>query len=78
MDMRHWDVHKALDEYFDAQHDLSDRWVAANGGNELPTWCGDRRAWFLYVYNPAQNNHGWLNLDTDIVETESPFQRRSE
>ena len=48
-----------------------DNWVPACGGDEQPfTFNGVR---WLYVYNPAQHLHGYLNLDTDVVNTDRDF-----
>lgn len=60
-------------EYAAAALARADRWVAACGGLEVPfTHQGTR---YLYVWNPRQNTHGYLNLDTDIVEEEDPAFR---
>ena len=50
------------------KHD--DRWVAAGGGSETP-FTFNRQRW-LYVFNPKRHRHGYLNLDTDIVQDGSP------
>jgi len=44
-----------------------DVWVPACGGHEVP------QAGYLYVFNPRTHEHGWLNTQTDIVQSESPF-----
>jgi hypothetical protein len=58
----------ARDEYAAAVAIEADVWVAACGGTEVP--CGG----YLYVFNPSTRATGWLNLGTDIVENENPFQ----
>lgn len=45
-----------------------DGWLPASGGQETPINYNGRR--YLYVYNPATGKHGYLNLDTDIMEDE--------
>ena len=49
-----------------------DRWVAACGGLEEPTVTRAGRR-ILYVFNPAQMRHAWLDLGTDLLEFENPF-----
>ena len=46
-----------------------DTWVPACGGHEEPA------GGYLYVFNHATLQHGWLNLATDIVQFDSPFFR---
>ena len=43
----------------------SDVWVAACGGRET-VFTHDGVEW-LYVWNPATREHGYLNVGTDIV-----------
>jgi hypothetical protein len=51
--------------YNRAYHDRADAWVPGGGGTETPfTHNGTR---WLYVWNHARMEHGYLNLDTDIV-----------
>lgn len=57
----------AEEEYNAAVATQADTWVAACGGTEVP--CGG----YLYVFNPATRETGWLNIDSDIVEMENPF-----
>jgi len=52
-------------QYLRAVAARSDEWVAACGGNETDFTYGGTR--WLYVFNPAKQQHGWLNLDTDVV-----------
>lgn len=52
-------------EYEIARIENADRWVPANGGTELPFTMHGRR--FLYVYNHATGENGYLNMDQDIV-----------
>jgi len=46
-------------------------WVAACGGLEKPMLVNGTR--WLYVWNGTTGQHGWLNLDTDIVYTDRDF-----
>lgn len=52
-------------EYQQADDERADRWVPACGGQEVEFTHNGAR--WLYVWNPARNAHGYLNLDTDIV-----------
>jgi hypothetical protein len=52
-------------EYWKAVENREDRWVVACGGSETP-FLYDRTPW-LYVFNPARHEHGYLNLLTDVV-----------
>ena len=70
---KHWDQRVAVAEAVEAVRVAADKWVAGCGGYERPAYSSDRRAWFLYVFNPAKSEHGWLNLDTDIVEMSNPY-----
>ena len=64
-------------EYWEAIEQRLDKWVVACAGTETPFRHGRNR--WLYLYNPATGKHGYLNLDTDVVEddyrleSESPF-----
>lgn len=52
-------------EYDAAVIARADRWVPAGGGLETPfKYRGTR---WLYCFNAAEQRHGYLNLDTDIV-----------
>ena len=54
------------------------RIVPACGGTEQPIQYGHYR--WLYVYQPSSGRHGWLCMDTDIVEWDrnfNPFEKRS-
>lgn len=73
----HWDCAKAFQEALEAGQNRADRWVAAAGGAEMPTYSSKRRAWFLWVFNPAKCEHAWLNLDRDMLECENPFHGRA-
>lgn len=42
-----------------------DAWVPACGGQELP-FLADGTRW-LYVWNAGRREHGYLNMDQDIV-----------
>ena len=54
------------DEYNRAVAEGADRWVPACGGTEVPFTVDGTR--YLYVYNPAIGESGYLNLDTDVIE----------
>jgi hypothetical protein len=58
-------------EFFDATINGRDQWVPGSGGNETWTLARNGRS-YLYCYNPATQEHGWLN-QSDIVEMESPY-----
>lgn len=53
-------------EYMKASDEMLDQWVPACGGYETP-FMHNGTEW-LYVYNPAREEHGYLNLHTDIVQ----------
>jgi hypothetical protein len=63
-ELRKWG---ATEEYKQAVINRRDEWVPANGGHEVA------HAGFLYVYNPGTQEHGWLNVSTDIVQQENPY-----
>jgi hypothetical protein len=41
-----------------------DTWLPACGGTEQPFTCKGRR--LLYCWNPARDEHAYLDLDTDL------------
>ena len=46
----------------------ADVWRTGCGGTEEPfEYHGTR---WLYVFNPAREQHGYLNLDTDVVHAD--------
>jgi hypothetical protein len=49
----------------------ADLWVPACGGAETPAKARDGRT-YLYVWNPARCQHGWLDMGTDIVTFDNP------
>lgn len=53
------------------EYPMMDNWYPACGGTEVP--FTSRGVRWLYVYNPVQHQHGYLNLDTDIVNTDRDF-----
>lgn len=53
-------------DYWKARHNHEDRWVPACGGKERPTRYPSGR-WYLYVFNPAQDKHRYLDLSTDMI-----------
>ena len=55
----------AIADYKNAVAMKADRWVAACGGKEDP--FGFNGIMWLYVFNPDQGQHGYLNMSTDIV-----------
>jgi hypothetical protein len=46
----------------------SDAWVPACGGREEPMQIGQTRV--LYCFNPAEGEHAYINLDTDLICSE--------
>jgi hypothetical protein len=62
----------AVAEYKAAQRLNADCWVAACGGQEEPTKARNGTT-YLYVWNPAQEQHGWLDMGTDIVQLDDPY-----
>lgn len=63
----------AVLEYERAVMTRADTWVPACNG--LETWTRARNGReFLYVFNPAQGRHGWLERDADIVRDDDPFE----
>jgi hypothetical protein len=52
-------------EYAEALVSNADRWVPACGGKEAPFTKNGTR--WLYVWNPKMGQHGYLNLDSDLV-----------
>ena len=58
-------------EFYSAVMNGIDNWVPACGGNEVWTLAQNGRS-YLYVYNPATREHGWLD-DSDIVNPENPY-----
>lgn len=49
----------------------ADLWIPACGGTETPAKARDGRT-YLYCWNAAREQHGWLDLGTDIVTLEDP------
>ena len=64
-------LEQQVKEYDEAAKTMADRWVAAAGGLEVWTTARSGRR-YLYVFNFATQEHGWLN-ESDIVEMESPY-----
>lgn len=60
-----WDEYSAELEYSQAAEKLDDRWVAGGGGKETPFTYNNKR--WLYVYNHKTREHGFLDMDSDIV-----------
>jgi hypothetical protein len=54
-------------DFWFAQNNLLDRWVIACGGTEVPGISRGRR--YIYVWNPAMREHGYLDILTDTVYT---------
>lgn len=59
-------------EYKQAVDSRLDMWVRANGGSEEVTLARDGNR-YVYVYNPYLDLHGWICVDTDIVQLDSPY-----
>lgn len=57
---------ESVTQYRTAEILESDEWVPAGGGLETP-FIHNGTPW-LYVFNWATQEHGYLNLHTDIVE----------
>jgi len=53
-------------EYSRAVATKANRWVPGCGGREVE-YLNKSGVRVLYVFNPATQQHGWLNLDSDIV-----------
>lgn len=60
-------------EFLAAATMKADQWVPACGGLETP-FLHNGTQW-LYVYNHASEEHGYLNLSTDIVQGNAPWER---
>lgn len=52
-----------------AQQEHRDEWVPACGGTER-AFTSRSGINLLYCWNPGQNRHAYLNLDTDIILTD--------
>lgn len=63
----HWTA-----EYRLAQSTRADRWVPAACGHEEP-FIHEGIRW-LYVWNPATEQHAYLNLDTDVAQEHAPWE----
>lgn len=59
------EVERAKQEYNLAVETMADRWVPACGGLESVTVINGIR--YRYMFNPFRGEHGYLNLDTDIL-----------
>jgi hypothetical protein len=63
------------EEYAAALAERADRWVPACGGHEEAFLHNGTR--YLYVWNPATEEHAYLNLDTDMpVEGRAPWEAK--
>ncbi|MHA2265152.1 MAG: hypothetical protein ACXAEN_22385 [Candidatus Thorarchaeota archaeon] len=62
----------AREEYDKAVLGNENKWVVACGGQEVPTKAKNGRV-YLYVFNPATQGHGWLDMGTDIVQLDDPY-----
>jgi hypothetical protein len=49
-----------------------DLWLVAGGGSETPFTGRDGRR-YLYVWNPAREEHGYLDLGTDLESSPPRF-----
>ena len=58
-------------EYRQAMAANADQWVPACGGTEQPFDYNGTR--YLYCFNPQKREHGYINLDTDILEPNPIF-----
>ena len=66
MDLKIRQVTPAEIEYTSAVGAHLDTWVPACGGREVE-YRNRNGARVLYAYNPARQQHGWLDLGSDIV-----------
>lgn len=64
---------KAWQNFADALAAQADRWLPANGGTEEPFVSRSGRR-LLYCYNPALGKHAYMDLDNDIILTDSDAQ----
>lgn len=65
-------VLKNKKEYREAVDAMADRWVPACGGLEEPTLSRAGRR-YLYVFNPATNEHAWADVETALLVFEDPY-----
>jgi len=56
-------------EFYFARISNANRWVPACGGTETP-FKSRSGITLLYCWNPATNQHAYLNVDTDIILTD--------
>lgn len=49
-----------------------DNWYPACSGLEVPFTFNGKQ--WLYVYNPVQHKHGYLDISADIVYADTDFQ----
>lgn len=60
------DMTRVTREFADAVVNKRDAWVPASGGSETPTRYPDGRT-LLYCFNPGTGEHGYLDVETDIM-----------
>jgi hypothetical protein len=65
-------IPSSIEDYDRAAMAKADRWVPACGGMEVPFSYNNRV--YLYVYNPAQHKHGWLDMGTDMLQFDNPTE----
>lgn len=53
------------EEYRTALEACADSWVPACGGKEQPFTVRGRR--LLYCFNPGEQRHAYVDLDTDLA-----------
>lgn len=64
----YFDSVAAVEDFDDAILNNRDCWAVACGGTEVPGISRGR--WYLYVYNPALQQHAYLDIATDTVYTD--------
>ena len=55
--------------FAEACKNSTDTWLPASGGTET-AFTSRSGVRMLYCYNPGQNRHAYLNIDTDIIMTQ--------
>jgi len=61
---------EAMERIFsEACKNMTDIWLPGSGGTET-AFTSRSGVRMLYCYNPGQNRHAYLNIDTDIIMTQ--------
>jgi len=64
-------IAKQVKEYSVAVALNLDEWVPACGGQETVCTVAGKR--FLYVYNPRQHKHAYLDVDCDVIVSDEYY-----